>query len=381
MQDQQYDGVVLEDKWGKSYLCSSCLLAYADLGEDSLGDVKDTEFGRYFLHDLEPSWDQRNIWTRLYQHARPWATDLSKLNKFQLRDALLQMFARDEMRIWQLTDGWGKAPEGNGIGDGGLAPAASGSTSPAPAAKASKPKGGGATADQPVAAKTAAHEAKSTPVSVIAVTSKAADVSEAKSYMTLVSDFTELSKDEIVSFYAEMEAIGVDYKPLIQNAMDKHGLTLDEAHAVFGYTTKLFYRDLNQSLLAGGKDSATALSKLVSSGIEKMPDSGNTQFRGWRLETAVQQGSDPHSIATLPGNDNKPARHNDYHNQHSLHGTHHKRQHRRPDHGGCPAVDADLGVKRGDVIADRVFGQVEGITHFSIAQALADQREDFGLPF
>ena len=118
MQDQQYDGVVLEDKWGKSYLCSSCLLAYADLGEDSLGDVKDTEFGRYFLHDLEPSWDQRNIWARLYQHARPWATDLSKLNKFQLRDALLQMFARDEMRIWQLTDGWGKAPEGNGIGDG-----------------------------------------------------------------------------------------------------------------------------------------------------------------------------------------------------------------------------------------------------------------------
>lgn len=160
MQDQQYDGVVLEDKWGKSYLCSSCLLAYADLGEDSLGDVKDTEFGRYFLQDLEPSWDQRNIWARLYQHARPWATDLSKLNKFQLRDALLQMFARDEMRIWQLTDGWGKAPEGNGIGDGGLAPAGSSGASPAPAAKASKPKGGGATAEQPVAAKTAVHEAK-----------------------------------------------------------------------------------------------------------------------------------------------------------------------------------------------------------------------------
>src|SRR5690606_7934403 len=94
MQDQQYDGVVLEDKWGKSYLCSSCLLAYADLGEDSL------------------------------------------------------------------TDGWGKAPEGNGIGDGGLAPAASSGASPAPAAKTSKPKGGGATAEQPVAAKTATHEAK-----------------------------------------------------------------------------------------------------------------------------------------------------------------------------------------------------------------------------
>ncbi|MCD1597487.1 hypothetical protein [Rheinheimera aquimaris] len=172
MQDQQYDGVVLEDKWGKSYLCSSCLLAYADLGEDSLGDVKDTEFGRYFLHDLEPSWDQRNIWAQLYQHARPWATDLSKLNKFQLRDALLQMFARDEMRIWQLTDGWGKAPEGNGIGDGGLAPTTSGGASPAPAAKASKPKGGGATAEQPVAAKTAVHEAKASPAAAKPALSK-----------------------------------------------------------------------------------------------------------------------------------------------------------------------------------------------------------------
>ena len=52
MQDRQYDGVVLEDKWGKTYLCSSCLLARADLGEDYVTAVKDSEFGRYFLHDL-----------------------------------------------------------------------------------------------------------------------------------------------------------------------------------------------------------------------------------------------------------------------------------------------------------------------------------------
>ena len=287
MQDRQYNGVVLEDKWGKTYLCSSCLLAWADLGSNTVRELADSEYGRYFLHDLEPGYNLRDIWAQLYQHARPWATDLTKLNNFQLRDTLLQMFARDEMRVWQLSDGWGKQPEGNGIGEGGLAPASSGNTSSKPAAKAAKPKGGGVTTEAPVAAKAAGHEANSSS-SKVAIT-PSTDVSSATEYVALVSDFTGLSSNEIAKFYSDMEAIGVDYKPLIQNAMDKHGLTLDEAHAVFGYTTKLFYRDLNQNLLTGGTEQAKALSNLVSSGIEKMPDSGTTQFRGWRLDTAAQQ--------------------------------------------------------------------------------------------
>ncbi|MGI5308385.1 hypothetical protein [Rheinheimera sp. WS51] len=61
MLDSQYDGVILEDKWGKTYLCSSCLLAYADLGEGYITDVNDKVYGRYFLHDLEPSWNLRQI--------------------------------------------------------------------------------------------------------------------------------------------------------------------------------------------------------------------------------------------------------------------------------------------------------------------------------
>lgn len=158
MQDRQYNGVVLEDKWGKTYLCSSCLLAWADLGSNTVRELADSEYGRYFLHDLEPGYNLRDIWAQLYQHARPWATDLTKLNNFQLRDTLLQMFARDEMRVWQLSDGWGKQPEGNGIGEGGLAPASSGNTSSKPAAKAAKPKGGGVTTEAPVVAKAAGHE-------------------------------------------------------------------------------------------------------------------------------------------------------------------------------------------------------------------------------
>lgn len=176
MQDRQYNGVVLEDKWGKTYLCSSCLLAWADLGSNTVRELADSEYGRYFLHDLEPGYNLRDIWAQLYQHARPWATDLTKLNNFQLRDTLLQMFARDEMRVWQLSDGWGKQPEGNGIGEGGLAPASSGNTSSKPAAKVAKPKGGGVTTEAPVAAKAAGHEGAVAPAAIDGLEQKAAEL-------------------------------------------------------------------------------------------------------------------------------------------------------------------------------------------------------------
>lgn len=159
MQDRQYDGVILEDKWGKTYLCTTCLLAWADLGSNSVRELTDREYGRYFLHDLEPGYNLREIWAQMYLHARPWATNLFKLNNFQLRDTLLQMFARDEIRVWQLSDGWGKQPEGNSIGEGGLAPEAS-SPAPAPASKKTLKPGGGATATDNNSATTAAHSSK-----------------------------------------------------------------------------------------------------------------------------------------------------------------------------------------------------------------------------
>jgi hypothetical protein len=161
MLDRHYDGVILEDKWGKTYLCSNCLFAYADLGEDCVSEVKDLQFGRYFLQALEPHWNQRDIWAKMYQHAKPWQFDLSKLTTFQLRDDLIKMFAADEMRVWQLTEGWGQPPEDNGIGEGGLAPATSSNTSPAPAARTAKP-GGGVAPEETTTAKAASHEAKQT---------------------------------------------------------------------------------------------------------------------------------------------------------------------------------------------------------------------------
>lgn len=158
MLDRHYDGVILEDKWGKTYLCSNCLFAYADLGPSMVSDVTDKVYGRSFLHSLEPANEQRNIWANMYQLARPGQLNLSHLSSLQLRDNLVDIFSNDEMWIWPLSDGWGQEPDNNGIGDGGLASDAGSGTKPPPAAKAAKPQGGGVAAENEVPAKAAGHE-------------------------------------------------------------------------------------------------------------------------------------------------------------------------------------------------------------------------------
>lgn len=140
MQHPQFDGVILEDKWGKTYLCSNCLFAYSELGDNTLWHSRDKVYASYFLHDLQPEWNQRQIWANIYRQARPWQSDLSGLTDFQLRDSLIHMLANDEIRLWQLTEGWGQPPEDNGIGDGGLAPATS--SAPPPLRSTPKRQGG-----------------------------------------------------------------------------------------------------------------------------------------------------------------------------------------------------------------------------------------------
>jgi len=104
----------------------------------------------------------------------------------------------------------------------------------------------------------------------------------APTYVDRVSSFLG-NRSDVVDFYKQLDDAGVDYRTLINDAVNKYGLTQDEAHAVFGYTTKLFYRDLNNSLKAGGSPQAQELASLVRSGMEKMPSSGPVQYRGWRL--------------------------------------------------------------------------------------------------
>jgi hypothetical protein len=61
-------------------------------------------------------------------------------------------------------------------------------------------------------------------------------------------------------------------------------MTPDEAHAVFGYTTNLFYRDLNEVIASGDNSEALNLANLIKSGLNKMPNAGPVQYRGIRLE-------------------------------------------------------------------------------------------------
>jgi len=109
-------------------------------------------------------------------------------------------------------------------------------------------------------------------------------IADAPEYLKKVGAFTGKSDAELADFYKVIEKKGANYEELIGEAVAKHGLTSDEAHAVFGYTTNLFYRDLNKALTKGGNADAEALSQLIASGMEKMPKSATTQYRGWRLE-------------------------------------------------------------------------------------------------
>lgn len=117
-----------------------------------------------------------------------------------------------------------------------------------------------------------------------AVLKTTGDLADAPAYMNLVSDFKKMPQKDVDAFYKTMKDSNVEYEALISKAVKDHALTPDEAHAVFGYTTKLFYRDLNQTLATGGTKEAHALTDLINSGLQKMPSSGPTQYRGWRLD-------------------------------------------------------------------------------------------------
>ncbi|WP_161796337.1 RES family NAD+ phosphorylase [Arsukibacterium ikkense] len=141
-------------------------MTYVDMPDSAwVRNAADDIYGRYFLYDIEPHWQQDSIMRDLYRYAKPWVTDLSGLSTDRLVNELIDLFQRGELRAWRLTDGWAKPPEHTGpYVMAGSTPAAGGSVSAAPSttSNASKPKGGSTTAVQPVAAKAAVHEAQNT---------------------------------------------------------------------------------------------------------------------------------------------------------------------------------------------------------------------------
>ncbi|KZZ48022.1 hypothetical protein A3759_18030 [Thalassolituus sp. HI0120] len=110
------------------------------------------------------------------------------------------------------------------------------------------------------------------------------DITNADSYISKVSEFKQLSKNSVLGYYSDREADGIDYRGLVGRAINKYGLTPDEAHSVFGYTTNLFYRDLNRVLSTGGDSSASGLAALINDGLRKLPDAGLVQHRGLRFD-------------------------------------------------------------------------------------------------
>ena len=119
---KQYNGVLVEDSWGKTYLCSTCTLTGYDLGEDCRIDAKHAVLFHWFLDDLVPRWNLRDIWCALYQHARPWDVQLNRYSPLELREKVQQIFLSGDINIWQLTDGWAVPPTGQ---SGATAPAQS----------------------------------------------------------------------------------------------------------------------------------------------------------------------------------------------------------------------------------------------------------------
>ncbi|GAB0174566.1 MAG: hypothetical protein HHAS10_04450 [Candidatus Altimarinota bacterium] len=71
-----------------------------------------------------------------------------------------------------------------------------------------------------------------------------------------------------------------EYKALVESTAQKHGMTLEEAHAVYGYTLGLFNKELNMGMRSGNLRNSE-MAKLLQSGLEKMPQAQHTiQFIG-----------------------------------------------------------------------------------------------------
>ncbi|MEZ5476867.1 MAG: hypothetical protein R3E95_05095 [Thiolinea sp.] len=77
---------------------------------------------------------------------------------------------------------------------------------------------------------------------------------------------------------------GIDYNSYLDKAVNnsQHGITKEDAHYIFAYTTNLFYEKMNQELRTTGKLNNQAgenvYNKLVAA-LDKLPDSPNKYYR------------------------------------------------------------------------------------------------------
>ncbi|MBV2130511.1 hypothetical protein [Arsukibacterium indicum] len=245
-----FDGQLFYGKWGEIFFVSKNRLCYTDMASTfAISAINDNVYGRYFLQDIEPVWQRDSILRELYRYAKPWVSDLSGIDNQQLITELLQLFQQDELRVWQLTDGWASPPEpiggntytpaGSTAMPGNSAAAANSASPSGSGSKASKPKGGATTTTQPVAAKTAGHEANSTPTAKAAPSKKVIPESLEHAQQILAERRKQIEQSGYQPKYSDAELL----------AMAEAGEVANESfHVRFMAASNLKYNSLGAAM-------------------------------------------------------------------------------------------------------------------------------------
>ncbi|HTM22190.1 MAG TPA: hypothetical protein VL172_16835, partial [Kofleriaceae bacterium] len=114
----------------------------------------------------------------------------------------------------------------------------------------------------------------------------AKDLKLDQGYVDKVAAFKKVPEAEVIDFYQKGLEQGIDHQQLLEKARAKYPeLTQADAELIYGYTTKLWYRDLNRALASGtATKEAKELAAHLVKALEKMPPAAETQYRGLRLD-------------------------------------------------------------------------------------------------
>lgn len=131
----------------------------------------------------------------------------------------------------------------------------------------------------------------STSVGIIAIATKAITKTRLpSSFMSALKKFGK-SEDDILEYFTKYhnERSGQKFLNEIEEFMantNVNNLTRDEAFALWGYTTKYFYKDLNAWLRSGVNIIKTSdISNLLNSALTKLPNYNGTKvFRGLEID-------------------------------------------------------------------------------------------------
>lgn len=83
-----------------------------------------------------------------------------------------------------------------------------------------------------------------------------------------------ISESKIATKYKNWKT-DPEYKTLVESTAQKHWMTLEEAHAVYGYTLWLFNKELNMGMRSWSLKNSE-MAKLLQSGLEKIPQAQHT---------------------------------------------------------------------------------------------------------